>query len=111
MIECCDNCRFAYRTVSNKMECHRRAPEPYTAWLFRLGEIVRDIAWNYRIINNIKTDEKDLVDREITDDVTEGPDYACWPVVERDDWCGEYAARGDAPMREWTNIDEEKPDE
>src|SRR5262245_46506662 len=104
--ECCDTCRFIYRAIDDKLQCRRRAPQPYNAMTFRLGEILRDIAWNYRVVHEIPTDEKNPVDQEITDDITEGPDYAIWPEVERDEWCGEWSDRGDEPMRAWKLLEE-----
>jgi hypothetical protein len=116
MIECCDNCRYAYRQVDNKHQCRRRAPQPYAANIFQLGELLRDVAWSVRVIGNMPVpdddDEKTAkeVPSEIRDEFTEAGDYAVWPEVERDDWCGEWSDRGDAPVRRWTLI-EEKPDE
>jgi hypothetical protein len=74
--------------------------------IFRLGEILRDIAWNYRVVHEIPTDEKQGLDSDITEEVTEATDYAVWPEVETDDWCGEWLDRGDTPVRQWKSLRE-----
>lgn len=84
----CGNCKYSRPEFAGEdLKCHRHAPAPYNAMVFHLGELIRDCAWSLRQAHNIENPDKyDEVNR----DVTEGPDYAVWPKVERDDWCAEW---------------------
>jgi hypothetical protein len=84
----CDNCRFArVRGADKKRQCLRHAPQPYNAMIFYFGELLRDVAWSTRALANIETpSEHDDLSKE----ATEAKDYAVWPEVELDDWCGEW---------------------
>jgi hypothetical protein len=85
--QCCDNCRFMKLRVDKKRQCLRHAPQPYNAMLFYLGELLRDVAWSVRASANIEAPSKD---DELNKEATEVWDYAVWPEVEPDDWCGEW---------------------
>jgi hypothetical protein len=106
---CCNNCRFVYLQVDEKLQCRRRAPLPYNAQLFHLSELVRDIAWSARRAANIeepKEDEDD--DMGLNKEATEAFDYAVWPEIERDDWCGEWSRRKQKAPRSWKAIDHDQ---
>lgn len=85
----CQNCRYAKPrfAAENDLECHRRAPLPYNALVFHLGELIRDIAWNIYVK---EMGEKPDKYSELQRETTEAGDYAVWPQVERDDFCGEW---------------------
>lgn len=87
MEESCENCRYV-RTKNGErsLACHRRAPLPYNAMVFYVAELIRDIAW---IIHNNELGEPEKHD-DVGKEATEANDYAVWPEVEVDDWCGEW---------------------
>jgi hypothetical protein len=91
----CGTCKYSRPEFANEsqLECHRRAPAPYNAMVFRLGELIRDCAWSLRKTANIETTSDDF---DVWNEVTEAPDYALWPKVERDEWCGDWAEKAAA---------------
>lgn len=88
----CGNCRFAVYSshmAFTARECRRRAPSTFNAFQYRIADLLRDIAWTQRQVNLIETDEEDKFD-PVAEEVTEANMYAVWPMVETDDWCGEW---------------------
>jgi hypothetical protein len=88
----CGNCKYARPQFANEkqLECHRHAPVPYNAMVFCLGELIRDCAWSLRVAHNV---EEPSEHDQLRNDVTEAPDYAVWPKIERDDWCAEWRGK------------------
>lgn len=87
--ENCGNCKYSRGKFAEEgtLQCRRHAPAPYNALVFSLGDLIRDCAWSLRIAHNIEEPSKHDV---VANEITEVPDYAVWPVVERDEWCGEW---------------------
>jgi hypothetical protein len=87
MTEECSNCHYLRKIWTHKSECHRRAPIPVDAYRFYIGELLRDLAWCVHVMSNVEAPSKyDDINKE----ATEAVDYAMWPEVELDDWCGEW---------------------
>lgn len=89
MEKTCENCMYAKPKFADesKLTCHRRAPLPYNSLVFHIGELIRNIAWNI-YVKELEEEPDKLSELQI--ETTEAGDYAVWPEVERDDFCGEW---------------------
>lgn len=87
MEESCENCKYCRPATGGGMHCQRRAPVPFNALVFHLGELVRSIAWNAHVKAFDVAPEEDS---DVGKEVTEAPMYTVWPDVEINDWCGEW---------------------
>lgn len=92
MEKLCENCQYSRARIDggDRLQCHRRAPEPYNALVFHIGELIRDIAWNIYIE---KIGEEPDKYSDLQKEATEANDYAVWPEVDHDDFCGEWESR------------------
>lgn len=99
MEKVCENCRYA-QPFGDRLTCHRRAPVPYNALVFHIGELIRDIAW---IIHVKEMGEEPDKYSELRKEATEASDYAVWPEVERDDFCGEWERGKDGRTADSSN--------
>jgi hypothetical protein len=88
--ERCANCRYMRRMMS-KFECHRRSPEPYDRFRYRVVEILRAIG--YAQYEAVGMDPS--IDPDLGVECTEALVMTGWPPVEESDWCGEWRPRTD----------------
>jgi hypothetical protein len=92
--ERCETCKFFELDIGSSISgrCHRRAPEAYSLIRYYELELLREIAWNSRILAGIKLPaENDRCD--LNTEATETVVSVGWPEVEIDEWCGEWQLR------------------
>lgn len=87
--ECCENCRYSRPKgdASYGFECRRQAPAPYNALAFHFGDLIREVGWIIHI-QAMGKDPEEVSD--LRNETTEAGDYAVWPAVNGDEWCGEW---------------------
>jgi hypothetical protein len=91
-VECCENCRFYKPPQTGIPEalCRRRAPTPYDFLKYYELELLREIAWSIHALAQLpQPSEFD----DLNIEATEAASMTTWPIVEPDEWCGEWEIR------------------
>lgn len=96
-MEACNNCRFfladsaAPNEYRAEHRCQRYAPKSYDGIRYYELELLRDIARSLRTSASIglPTDS----DHDLNTEASEAVNFARWPTVDLDDWCGEWEAK------------------
>lgn len=100
----CQNCRWfefdKYRKYEGRFdpslvysdatgECRRHAPRPISSLVREIGDLIGRIAWTIEEIANIKHDEHTDYALEMAGIY----ETRSWPVVDVNDWCGEFSKK------------------
>jgi hypothetical protein len=91
--ERCETCKFFEpgNGKANNGRCHRHAPPTYNFLRYYELELLREIAWDVRVIADIAPPDKDNAD--LNTEATEAISISAWPEVEPNEWCGEWMER------------------